>query len=136
MTQLAEQKKYKIVLRNIEGNFDKILLTKGQYNATINSIQAGQQFITIAELGKTFKKNDIREISKITDTERKEIMAKSNNPITINEDMYIVDNMVQEHKGETIWLEIRQEGEVILSTKKVIYVPRVDGKGNRKRIYI
>ena len=55
--------------------------------------------------------------------------------ITIKEDLYIVDLVVQKYNGESVWLEIRKDGWQTLSTKKICYVPTQDGK-SRKRIYI
>jgi hypothetical protein len=57
--------------------------------------------------------------------------------VTVEENMYIVKNMVQKHKGETIWLETKKEADTgrVLSTMKVVYIPMPNNK-NCKRIYI
>lgn len=67
---------------------------------------------------------------------KKEEDKKKYNYITVEENMYIVDNMVQKYKGETIWLEIRKDlnTDKVLTTRKIVYLS--NDKGNYVKNYI
>lgn len=132
MLPTTESKTHKIVLKTPEGKFEKILLSKLQHGAVLSAIQSGQQFITIGELGKTFKKRDIEEISKIMKEDRQRMNSKT--PVLRYEDMYIVDNIVQKHEGEIIWERKRVQGGRTLETKYFIY--KDNGNGVRVEQFI
>jgi hypothetical protein len=131
---LDRPKTHKLLVKNAQKDIERILLTESQYNNILYAIKKKEAFITITELDKTFKKYDIVEISRIGVSERNEMINKSKNPITVQEDLYIIDNKVQKQNGESIWLEIKKQAGKTLSRKKIVYVP-IPNK-SCKRVYI
>jgi len=127
-----EIKDYKLIYKSVSGDMTRVLLTDLQYKTVLGLIQAKKEYITLTEIDLTIPRRSIQEISRLKASERSSY--SQNTPITVEENLYIIDNLVQKYKGESIWLEVRKQGEVTLSSQKIVYMPMPDG--NTKRIYI